>query len=377
MYRIVFLFSLLPSYALSTSFGSVPIRYFPLFCLFFVGSVKKELLLFVLLALLHAIYMIFGLFVWRSFHLIDLSYILAYLFCFQFCYMAYRYPNKFDDFINLFFWLNIFYATMQNIALNFGVESKVLMLHQNTHVNDYIIPGSYIPYFFRVTGLFVESVPFVAYLMATLIYFDDRRYLLSKSVCLLFILLSGAKLGLVFLVLYFFLVFMRDYIAIYKLFPFFLLLAFTLFPQVHLFLKSMKNDELLYSISYRYDTLISTLNDFISETSGFLFGRGFISSYELMTRDDLQVIRGNGFISMYIYSNGVFGSLILLSPLCLFIFYLSRSLPVKVLNISFVVFLLFLISIGTFTVFNYAYLAVVICLLSWRRDGAISHYRRL
>ena len=170
---------------------------------------------------------------------------------------------------------------------------------------------------------------------------------------------------------------MRDYIAIYKLFPFFLLLAFSLFPQVHLFLNSMKNDELMYSISYRYDALITTMNDFISEASGFLFGRGFISSYELMTRDDLQVIRGNDFLSMYIYSNGVLGSLILLSPLCLFIFYLSRSLPVKVLNISFVVFLLFLISIGTFTVFNYAYLAVVICLLSWRRDGAISNYRRL
>ena len=50
MYRIVFLFSLLPSYAFSTSFGSIPIRYFSLFCLLFVASVKKELLLFVLLA---------------------------------------------------------------------------------------------------------------------------------------------------------------------------------------------------------------------------------------------------------------------------------------------------------------------------------------
>ncbi len=374
MYKLVYIFSLLPSYAIPTNFGSVPIRYFTLIYLLFIGLIKKELMLFILLILLHISYMIFGSTVGRSIHLIDISYILSYLFVFQFCYISRRYPLQTVNFINVFFYLNIIYAVIQNIALNLGVVSDVLMLHQNTHVDHYVIPESYIPFFFRVTGLFVESVPFVTYLMTTLVYFEFRKDLLRRNICLAFIFLSGAKIGLVFIIFYYLLCFVKNDIAIYKWFVVLLFPIIGFFPVIDFYLNSFQNNEMMYSVYYRYKALINTFNDFSFDVNTLLFGKGFISSYELMTRDDIEFVRGNDFFSMFIYSNGIVGSLILLFPLLIFIVYLARPLPVKIINLFFVVFLLCLISIGTFTVFNYAYLAGVAYLLSWGRNEALNHH---
>ena len=231
-----------------------------------------------------------------------------------------------------------------------------------------------IPYFFRVTGLFVESVPYVTYLTASLVYFEDRKNLATRNICLFYILFSGAKIGLVFIFFYFLLRIIKNDFSICKWLILLILPTIALLPVIDHHLDSFQNIEILHSIYYRYDLMINTFDDFSSDINGLLFGKGYISSYELMTRNDIKIMRGNDFFSMYIYSNGIIGSLVLLIPLLIFIVYLTRPLPIKTINLLFIVLSLSLLSIGTFTVFNYAYLAGIACLLSWRKNETINHY---
>ncbi|MFT6836199.1 MAG: hypothetical protein ACJA0H_002246, partial [Francisellaceae bacterium] len=179
----------LPSYS---AVLSIPLRFFAIPNALFLRVAYRDSFLFFVSAFVFTIYILFASFFSRKLNLIDVSFILSLVFTWYLLNYFYNKQILLRRFIEYFFLVNVGYAIFQNIGLNIGIPNDLLMLHQNTHQVGYIIPKAYIPYFYRVTGLFNESVPYVLYLMVSYIYFFVNKKSKCKYLSLLMILTSGA-----------------------------------------------------------------------------------------------------------------------------------------------------------------------------------------
>lgn len=370
MLVIFYLLSSFPALAFNFGFGNVPVRYLAIPLGVASPRFYRNDILFVLAAIIHIIYSCSFFFV-RPFSGLDLSYFLAYLYVFVGIAFVRSNLVYFKRFVYLFWVLNVSYAALQQILLMLGVGHDLSLIHQNTHHSSYVIPvQDLFPFFFRVTGLFVESAPFVIYLVFThfaFLIFGSGSFV--RFLNLAFIFFAGAKVGYVFLILYVLSIFcsrLRYNIGVFLLVA--CLLSVFLTPLV---LNYISGIDFFWSISLRLLWLHNLFYDFYVNYFGLFFGNGFVSSTELMAGDYEGAVRGIDFFSTYIYSNGIAGSFFLLSPIILWFSRAGSLMALRDKNIFYICLALAFITMGSLLNFQYAYLVFLLAYSSQVRTLAV------
>lgn len=120
--------------------------------------------------------------------------------------LAAKKPDEVILLLRWFLWCNVAYALVQNVLLNAGY-GDVSMLHSN---DPYQVATNYVPHHFigplyRTTGLFNESSPFVIFLSIMFgLEYELRKSVVNFTIPFLciFILLSGAKIGIAFFIIF-------------------------------------------------------------------------------------------------------------------------------------------------------------------------------
>lgn len=363
MYFLFYFLSGFPALALNFGLGNVPLRYLALPLLTYFSRVRKVDLLLLGGAVLHLLYSI-GVSSFRPFTLLDFSYVLSFFYVLLGVGVIRKNPHVFKIFV-IFFWaLNVVYAMFQDAVLMLGGNQSWVLLHENTHDLSYAIPPvELFPFLYRVTGLFIESAPFVIYLMMTHFAFSVLKVSRRLTLINLFVIfLAGAKVGYIFLLLVFVsCVLSRLKIRILKFMILGILLVLMSAPLLlNLILEANSFGSLWVRLNAFYEIILSFYSDFF----GMVFGYGFVSSAQLISGDFDGPMRGIDFFSTYIYANGLLGSLLLLSPLMLWIFRNSRGLTLAQGNLSSLVVLLALLTMGSLLNFQYAYYLFVIAFSS-------------
>jgi hypothetical protein len=352
----------LPSYS---GVLNIPLRFFSLPTTILLKVAYRDSFLFLISASIFAIYILFAYIFSRKLNLIDISFILSLFFTWYLINFFYKKEQLLRRCISVFFFVNVTYALFQNFGLNVGIPNELLMLHQNTHQAGYIIPATYIPYFYRVTGLFNESVPYVLYLMISYLYFFVNKNVKCKYLSLLMILTSGAKLGIVFVLLNLVIGMFRG-VRIYRL----MIVSSVLFLYIFLFFNKeiviyILSEPVLYSIYLRGEGLFSVLNELTDNFEVLMFGAGSISSIDMMTKG-MEVNRSTDIVSLMLYSNGIIGSLLINIPIILYFYrlkinsFLCNRLKVVVLNKTCLVMILMFLVSGAYTFWGYVYLVLII-----------------
>lgn len=360
---IFYVFAMLPAIAVDFGIGNIHIRFFSLFFIpFLINKFNRLDFLFVFAAVFHAVYATATYSV-RPFHYLDVGYIVTYLYIFAGLAVVRSDPYLFLRMVKLFWVLNVCYAVYQNIALLSGFGNEWVFWHQNTHSEHYEIPkASFLP-LYRVTGLFGESAPFVIYLMFTHFAFGvmgvKREFRLLNIVA---ILLAGAKIGYLFVLL----LFVQRGISRFRWFlPVIYVVGIVcLVYFLPLFVDLLGTVDMFTSAVNRAIKMNNSLNEFLRGEGSALFGHGFFSSNEIIrllsNRTADTFIRGNDFFSVYIFSVGVVGTLLLLLPIVSWFGRHVKSLRSKELGDLYLVLVLALITAGSLKNFQYAYLVFVL-----------------
>lgn len=356
-----FLVSAFPALAIDFGMGNVPSRYLALAVIPWIKALAKIDLILLVLVFVHAFYVIAAMPV-RPLHLLDVSYLLGYIYVIVGLQLVRENPEGFRRFVYYFWLANILYATVQNIILIAGLDQTYALFHQNVHSEEYVVPVVHLmPELFRVTGLFVESAPFVLYLIVTHFAFSIMRFPLSiRSINVLIILLAGAKVGYLFVLL----LLVNPVLTRFRvnvLIP--LVASMGVILMVAPMIMDYVNEHSglgLSSIHLRLEPLYNLLAVFSENTYGMLFGYGFISSTELMAGEFEGMQRGIDFFSTYIVANGVIGSAIILTPLYLWFRWNLVDISLKDKNLLTITLVLALLSMGSLLNFQYAYLLFVV-----------------
>lgn len=354
-----------PALVLNISFGNIPFRYLGNFLIvkyLNLKKINKNSFYFLILIFIHILYVFSTeLFTNRKFHLIDISYILNYVFIFISINLVYKRTELFVKFMYYFTIVNIIWAIIQNLLILFGITNiNILMLFSNIKSDLYFIPPS--PYigqfgFYRYSGLFHESVPFVIFLIFSHFFFSFivfKKYL--KNILLLVIVFSGAKLGLLYLILIF-LVKVFSFIKIRIIYIFLMIsfLAIIFLDFLKSFLLNYVNGTSIGTLYLRFSDMFDSINEFTSSWINILFGLGFLPSSSTMGAN-----RGLDFFSVFILSNGLIGTIILIFPYLLIIHKASKYLTVKEQNILIIGLILSLLSSGSLLIIQYTYLILIL-----------------
>lgn len=359
MYLIFYILSSFPALAFNFGLGNVPVRYLALPMLAFFSKTKKVDLLFLCCSVVHFFYCVGAAGV-RPFAVIDISYILGFVYILLGVNVVRKNPRIFRVFVVCFWCFNIVYALYQDLVLMLGGSQNWVLMHENTHDLSYTIPAvELFPFFYRVTGLFIESAPFVIYLMITHLAFSIlgvSKWL--KWINLGLIFFAGAKVGYVFLLLL-----LASYVMSrlgFRLLKFMMAGVLILLVFAPFLLSFIVEANLFGSLWVRLSSFYELFFGFSSSVFGLLFGYGFVSSAQLISGDFEGPMRGIDFFSTYIYANGVLGSLFLLSPLVVWVFRNTRDLTLVQKNSSILIAFLALLTMGSLLNFQYAYYLFVI-----------------
>ncbi|WP_162633373.1 hypothetical protein [Pseudomonas sp. LG1E9] len=354
MYLVFYMLSSFPALAFNFGMGNVPIRYLALPMLVSFSKVKKVDFLILFCSILHFVYCIGAAGV-RPFAVIDFSYVLGFVYILLGVSVVRKNPRAFRMFVICFWCFNIVYALYQDLVLMLGGGQSWVLIHENTHDLSYTIPPvELFPSLYRVTGLFIESAPFVIYLMITHLAFSVMgvsRWL--KWINLVLIFFAGAKVGYVFLLLL-----MASLIVSrmgFRLLKFMIAGVLMLLMFAPILLNLIVEANSFGSLWVRLSAFYELFFDFSSSVFGLLFGYGFVSSAQLISGDFEGPMRGIDFFSTYIYANGVLGSLVLLGPLVLWVFRNARALTLVQKNLSSLIVFLALLTMGSLLNFQYAY----------------------
>ncbi len=174
-------------------------------------EIRKDLLIFGIPLLISVVIPILGLLTDRNFSLIDIGYMLTFLYLIIFAQAMGRHLNLFINFINVFTFANILYSLIQTIMMNVGLDS-IAMIHSNLPLkatSGYVLPPSILPYTYRFSGLFNESSPLMFYLCCAYIFLGEidakNTSKITRNIqvlTLLTILVSGSKYSYAFLIIY-------------------------------------------------------------------------------------------------------------------------------------------------------------------------------
>lgn len=361
---LFYFFSSLPGLAVSFGLGNVPSRYLAFFLLINLRKINKKDLWLLGLLYIVTLYPLLAL-PFRPFHLLDINYVLSIIYLILGISVIRNNPLLFKRFVKYFWVINIIYTVFQTLVINITGDFSVALILQNVHSTSYVIPEVvYIPYLYRVTGLFVESAPFVIYLMFTHFAFVVMGFgKVWIRINLTIIFLSGAKLGLFFLLILFLLK-----IPVFKKINFFyiliamLALIVTISPIVFTFIAD--NPELaLGSLYVRLGGFISTISAFISSWESFFMGNGYVSSTEIMSGKELVFVRGIDFFSTFIVSNGIVGTFLMLLPLYIWV-QKNINFSVRLNNLFLATLFLALLTMGSLINFQYAYMIFILVYFS-------------
>lgn len=367
MYIIYYLLNLFPNLGLRLVVGNVPIRYLSSFVVLSFKKVKKADLLLPFIGFFSLMYAL--LFSWiRPIQGLDFAYAIFFFYAFSFVVVAHNNLTIFRKMVLSFWVLNIVYASVQNVLLNFGVPSSELMMHQNAHSANYIIPPQpYVDGLYRVTGLFVESAPFVVFLMLFHVFLSVLRVRgYYKHANILFIVLAGAKVGYVFL-LSLFLNWLNKKARLGLSFVF----PIVFFVVIILFFSPIIKELIVYfsesvgglaSILIRIDGLENVIQYLGADVGKLIFGYGYVSSTQLMSGNFSGPNRGIDFFSTYVLSNGILGSFLSILLFCAWykksVFIFDKYLK----NEFFLVAFLMMLTMGSLQQFQYAFLIVLLSL---------------
>lgn len=363
MYFLFYFLSSFPALALNFGQGNIPVRYLALPMLAFFTKIKKVDVMLVFCAVAHLFYSVGAAGV-RPFALIDFSYVLGFVYILLGVGVVRKNPSAFRIFVIGFWCFNIGYAIYQDIVLMLGGDQDWVLAHENTHDLSYMIPAvELFPFLYRVTGLFIESAPFVIYLMITHLAFSVlgvSKWL--RWINLFFVFLAGAKVGYVFLLLLWVsYVISRLGLRLLKFMVLGVLLLVVFAPML---LSLIVEANSFGSLWIRLNSFYEIVLGFSSGIFGLLFGYGFVSSAQLISGDFDGPMRGIDFFSTYIYANGVLGSLFLLSPLVLWVSRNARDLTLVQKNSSILIVFLALLTMGSLLNFQYAYYLLVLAFSS-------------
>ena len=353
-----------PSIVLNFGVGNIPIRY--IYNIYIFKYVKYNVhrcsVYFLILPMIHILYMSLGeVFTNRKFNLIDISYLLNYIFIFMSINIVYKYPEEFIRFMYIFTVINISWAFIQNIMLIIGVNDiDILMLFSNIKSNSYSIPPS--PYigqygFYRYSGFFHESAPFVIYLLFSHFLFTYVSYRKNlKNIIFIAILLSGAKIGVLYIVLNILIVFLSFFrIKLSYVIVSTLSIVFVSIPFLNEYLLINVNGTGYGTLYLRFSSVFSSFNEFTNSFETILFGLGFLPSSATMGAN-----RGLDFFSVYIVSNGIIGTIILIFPYVFMIIKANKYLTLKEENVMVSSLFLSLLTSGSLLIIQYTYFILML-----------------
>lgn len=265
-----------------------------------------------------------------------------------------NFPKRSLQFLRWFLLANITYALIQTGLLNLDL-GHLSMLHSN---DPYQIVTNYVPHhfigpLFRVTGLFNESSPFVIFLaIMTSLQLAVKKTFFSWKILflILIILLSGAKVGILFLII----VLMLYGNIFLKLVSFIctltLIITFYFYPILFHFIFFGKAG----SLFKRLGELEKTAGDYGITA----FGSGLRSSSSGAVGLDLFSVIGTGY--------GIVG---LASFLICFAFFFFKNRKVGA-AIFIAPFSCLIIASGSFLILQYYLIVLCIGILSGRKNNA-------
>ncbi len=360
-----------PAFSLSYLFTGIyfqsRILGLPFLCLYIFlknRKIQKDLLFFLIPLLISIITPILGLLNNRNFSLIDIGYILTFLYLIVFAQAMGSNLNLFINFINLFTLTNILYALIQTIFMNIGLDS-VAMIHSNLPItikSGYVLPSSILPYTYRFSGLFNESSPFMFYLSCFYIFILEinekeraKITLIFQGLTLLTILISGSKYSYAFLIVY---VVIKAISSIKN-------------KNIRVFLYT----NILIIVIYIFINYYSIIVTFLSESLPAFDERKSNLENSLLSLSQLSLI-GNGFLPSSTGESGgldaitiVFGGYGFLLGLTILISFFGFILVSKVKNkaIFIAVYILGLSSNGSFLISQYTLFFTMIYVINRKK----------
>lgn len=265
-----------------------------------------------------------------------------------------KFPKKSRQILRWFLLVNIAYAFIQTGLLNLNL-GHLSMLHSN---DPYQVAGNYVPHHFvgplyRVTGLFNESSPFVIFLSIMVAFdlaFNKNKFSWMSLTLILLILLSGAKIGILFLIIVFLIAGNIFFKLISVAFALTLIITFFFYPILfHLIFFGRAG-----SLFKRLSEMQKSVNDYGITA----FGSGLKSSSSGAVGLDVLSVIGTGY--------GMVGLVSFLICFSLF-FFRHRAVGGFVLMAP---FLCLLVGSGSFLIVQYYLVVLCIGILSGRKNLA-------
>jgi hypothetical protein len=371
MYAFLLSLTTLPNLGFPSSAGVIPLRYI-WFCFpFLFRMIKKDLIILLVACILFFIYPIIAVNFGRTISSYDVGILAALVLCIFQLTIVYKKPKFYSKFIIGFFILNVIYTVIQVLVIKIGLNQSIALLHQNSHFADYVIPtSSYFPYFPRYTGLFIESAPYVIYLVFSYLFFSINKIkFIFKGLALLLLLLSGAKSGLIFvflILLYEIQAFKHINMKLVILSFFSILGASFYFSEYILeFLKVSQYS--LGSLYLRMNWMTVSFSNFFNDSQLLFFGGGAIPTSSIIEGE--AELRGLDFFSYFVLPNGIFGTMILLYPIYLYIKKITTKLVVNEKGCIFVCACIALMTAGSLANYQYTYLLSVLLVTDLNRKS--------
>lgn len=329
-------------------------------------NINKNLFVFILALLICLITPILGLLTNRSFSLMDIGYVLSFLYLIIFAQSMGNNFSLFITFIKVFTLANIFYSILQTILMNIGLET-LAMIHSNLPVkidSGYVLPTSILPYTYRFSGLFNESSPLIFYLCSSYIFLEEiyienrsKNTFFIQLITLLTIFISGSKYSYAFLINYLII----KFIALIKD-------------------KKIRNFSYITVLTlslYLFNQYFSIILTSMSETLPSFEDRklNIENSITLLSELDLM---GNGFLPSSTGESGgldainiIVGGYGILFGMTLLISFLGWILVSKVKNkpIFVVVYVLGLLSNGSFLISQYTIFFTMIYIINYQHKS--------
>jgi hypothetical protein len=371
MYALLLLLTTLPNLGFPSPAGVIPLRYIWFFFPFLFLVIKKELIILLVACTLFFIYPIIAVNFGRKISLYDVGMVAALVLCIFQLTIVYRKPKFYLKFVIVFFVLNAIYSLIQVLVIKIGLNPSIALLHQNSHYADYVIPNSsYFPYLPRYTGLFIESAPFAIYLIFSYLFFSiNKMKVIFKGLALFLLLLSGSKSGLIFV----FFILLYE-IKAFKyinmklvIFSFFSIVGVGYYFSEYILGFLKVSEYSLGSLYLRLNTMVSSFSNFFNDSQLLLFGEGVISTSSVIEGD--AEMRGLDFFSFFVLSNGIFGSMILLYPIFLYIKKITTKLAVDEKGFIFMCSCIALMTAGSLANYQYTYLLSVLLVTDLNRKA--------
>jgi hypothetical protein len=371
MYALLLTLTTLPNLGFPSPIGVIPLRYMWLFFPFVFSIIKKELVVLLVACILFFIYPIIAVNLGRNISSYDVGILAALVLCIFQLTIVYRKPRFYSKFVVVFFILNIIYSVIQVLVIKIGLNQSLALLHQNSHFADYVIPNSsYFPYFPRYTGLFIESAPFVIYLVFSYLFFSiNKMKTLLKVLAFLLILLSGSKSGLIFV----FIILLYEMKAFKYVNMNLVILSFLSILGIGFYFSDsilgfLKVSEYsLYSLYLRMNMMVTSYSNFFNDSQQLFFGAGTITTASVIKGE--AELRGLDFFSYFVLPNGIFGTIILLYPIYLYIKKITSRLEENERGCVFMCSCLALMTAGSLANYQYTYLLSVLLVIDLNRKS--------